>query len=398
MASIQINKAALRKRVEYWEKENPDFSKWLLEDENNGLPIQDMDASFVENRKMKKAAIEEAVDKLVLSDFVMQEIKDKTLREEVAHWGAELPALLPLLKKLKPLFVVVSEFAGLKKMDRLAPSKFVAGIALAPFALAEKEEKRKADMLKECAEWMRPVFKRMRARYSKNGELNKAVEASNELIIEKKVKGNEVEYFPTPNNGTRYLLITSDDIIEFVNAQSRLPLLRTSEDVWRQIGLYVKCRQEVFLENRNLPTKERGREARRIVDEKKLGKTPPPEDCNVPYKFDAEKVRAIYDFCTADKKINIATTISEETTINDFFAAVSYANFKALYEQADTKKTKLQYIIHLLAFYVEKKEDWRKAAAGSIGMAPTRLTSSHPPEDWKKNAKSRFEPKKTHFP
>ncbi|MDR3297475.1 MAG: hypothetical protein LBS94_04495 [Prevotellaceae bacterium] len=390
MASMQIKNSALRKRVEHWEKECPDFSKWMSESEANGFPIRALDEVFIGGRKMKKAAIEKAVDRMALSDFVMKEIANKTLRDAVVHWGVEMPACLPFLKKMIPLFVFVSEFAGLETLDDKPLSDFAAGVAFAPFVQLQKDEQLKADMEKDCNEWMKPVFERIRARYDKGGELNKAVKASNEFLIKEKYEAEPVDIV-IPDKYTVHALIKADDIIDFVNKDDWAPLVRTRDAIYRAEARYLQYRHELL--NTTMSLSEEGRrETRRMgTDQKELATPPSKADNEDIYQFSSEIIARIHEFCISGKNTRSSTTISETTSLEDFSRAVTHADFGMLYKHSDTLKTKLRYIIHVLSFHAslihaKDTKKWYKAAAASIGVKPTRLTASNLPEDWKEKA------------
>lgn len=96
------------------------------------------------------------------------------------------------------------------------------------------------------------------------------------------------------------------------------------------------------------------------------------------YEYDLDKIASIYQFCIDD--------VFTEVPSHEFGRSVAQADFSAIYALNSTKKSKLKYIIYILA-HIINNNDWYKQAAGSIGIEPKDCNGANiSNEMWKKRA------------
>jgi hypothetical protein len=100
------------------------------------------------------------------------------------------------------------------------------------------------------------------------------------------------------------------------------------------------------------------------------------------YSFSTSKITEIYNFCT-DTEVLQNAVISNV----DFINAVNVANFKAIYDHAQQRKSKskCKYIIFILNKFVTG-DGWYLNTARSINTEPTKCSGINVPPEWKKRA------------
>lgn len=109
----------------------------------------------------------------------------------------------------------------------------------------------------------------------------------------------------------------------------------------------------------------------------------------VNYEYSISKVFAIYEFCSGSGEV-----FSSGVPLHEFLSCIASANFYDLYNREGTVKSKLMYIISIVAHCVENIENsnWYKETASSIGKLPTNCSGANisegkiPGKTWKDRA------------
>lgn len=109
------------------------------------------------------------------------------------------------------------------------------------------------------------------------------------------------------------------------------------------------------------------------------------ESESITFEYDHAKILEVYKFCT--KHI----FAEDEVEFHQFTTSVAKANFREIFDKTDTKKSKLLYIICVLADILDNG-DWYKRAAKSVGKTPSRCSGVNVNERWKIKADKLKEP------
>ncbi len=109
------------------------------------------------------------------------------------------------------------------------------------------------------------------------------------------------------------------------------------------------------------------------------------ESESITFEYDHAKILEVYKFCT--KHI----FAEDEVEFHQFTTSVAKANFREIFDKTGTKKSKLLYIICVLADILDNG-DWYKRAAKSVGKTPSRCSGVNVNERWKIKADKLKEP------
>ncbi len=109
------------------------------------------------------------------------------------------------------------------------------------------------------------------------------------------------------------------------------------------------------------------------------------ESESITFEYDHAKILDVYKFCT--KHI----FEEDEVKFHQFTTSVANANFRGIFDKTSTIKSKLLYIICVLADILDNG-DWYKRAAKSVGKTPSRCSGVNVNERWKIRADKLKEP------